>query len=92
MWHNRLGHVGYDKLDQMMKKKLVLGLPQLEVNREILCVGCQYGKAHQLPFDDSKFQAKAPLELVHSEVFEPVKHASISGMRYLITLSMIIHV
>lgn len=46
LWHMRLSHVSYDKLDLMMKKKLVAGLPQLEVSKEIVCVGCQYGKAH----------------------------------------------
>ncbi|KAE8722922.1 putative LRR receptor-like serine/threonine-protein kinase [Hibiscus syriacus] len=45
-----------------------------------------YGKAHQLPYDESKFKAKEPLELVHSDVFGPVKQQSISDMRYMVTL------
>jgi transposase InsO family protein len=50
-----------------------------------VCAGCQYGKAHQLPYEESKFKAKKPLELAHSDVFRPVKQASISGMRYMVT-------
>ncbi|KAE8657119.1 hypothetical protein F3Y22_tig00116996pilonHSYRG00002 [Hibiscus syriacus] len=43
-------------------------------------IGIQYGKAHQLPYDESKFKSKELLELVHSDVFRPVKQHSISNM------------
>ncbi|XP_035842111.1 uncharacterized mitochondrial protein AtMg00810-like [Helianthus annuus] len=68
-----------------MDKDLVSGLPKLEVNKEIVCAGCQYGKATQLPFKKSDYQASAPLELVHSDVFGPVKQSSLNGMRFTIT-------
>lgn len=87
LWHMRLSHVSYDKLDMMMKKKLVNGLPQLEVYKRLVCAGCQYGKAHQLPYDKSNYQAKVPLELVHSDVFGPVKQSSIGGMKYMVTFT-----
>ncbi|RVW66421.1 Retrovirus-related Pol polyprotein from transposon TNT 1-94 [Vitis vinifera] len=45
----------------------------------------QYGKAHQLPYEESKWKAKGPLELIHSDVFGPVKQASLSGMKYMVT-------
>ncbi|KAE8687090.1 Beta-galactosidase 15 [Hibiscus syriacus] len=85
LWHMRLGHVSYSKLSVMVKKSMLKGLPQLDVRTDMVCAGYQYGKAHQLPYDDSKFKAKEPLELVHSDVFGPVKQQSISGMRYMVT-------
>jgi hypothetical protein len=85
LWHYRLGHVGYDKLKLMMEKGLVTGLPKLEVNREIVCAGCQYGKAHQEPFHSSSYRAEAPLVLVHSDVWGPARHASMKGLRYVVT-------
>jgi len=85
LWHLRLSHVRYSKLAVMMKKSMLKGLPQLEVRIDTVCAGCQYGKAHQLLYAESKFKAKKPLELVHSDVFGPVKKASISGMRYMVT-------
>ncbi|GAB2303795.1 hypothetical protein Dimus_038963 [Dionaea muscipula] len=85
LWHARLGHVSYHKLSVMMKKSMLVGLPHLEVRDDVVCAGCQYGKAHQLPFEESQFRAKIPLELVHSDVFGPVKQPSISGCRYMIT-------
>ncbi|KAE8675430.1 putative RING/U-box superfamily protein [Hibiscus syriacus] len=85
LWHMRLGHVSYSKLSVMVKKSMLKGLPQLDVRTDTVCAGCQYGKAHQLPYNESKFKAKEPLELVHSDVFGPVKQQSISSMRYMVT-------
>ena len=85
LWHARLGHVNYSKLKIMMQKSMLKGLPQLEINHEIVCAGCQYGKAHQLPYKDSKFKAKEPLELVHSDLLGKIKQPSTRGYQYLIT-------
>lgn len=85
LWHARLGHVSYHRLKVMMKRSMLKGLPQLDIREDIICAGCQYGKAHQLPYEDSEFKSKMPLELVHSDVFGPVKQASVSGMKYMIT-------
>ena len=64
---------------------MLKGLPQLEVKTDVVCAGCQYGKAHQLPYKESGFKVKKPLELIHSDLFGPVKQASISRMRYMVT-------
>ncbi|CAN1849719.1 Retrovirus-related Pol polyprotein from transposon TNT 1-94 [Linum perenne] len=85
LWHARLGHVSYHKLKLMMNKFALRGLPQLEVREDMVCPGCQYGKAHQLPYEDSKFRAKVPLELIHSDVFGPIRQGSMSGFKYMIT-------
>ncbi|KAH0732943.1 hypothetical protein KY289_004131 [Solanum tuberosum] len=77
LWHMRLAHVSYSKLTVMMKQSMIKGLPQLEVKANVVCAGCQYGKAHQLPFEKSKFKANEPLQLVHSDVFGPVKQSLI---------------
>ena len=69
----------------MSKRGIVRGLPKLDPCSNIVCAGCQFGKAHRLPFQESKFESKAPLELVHTDVFGKVRHPSISDMRYKIT-------
>ena len=50
LWHVRLGHVAYNRLKVMMDKSMVKGLLRLEVHKDIVCEGCQYGKAHQQPY------------------------------------------
>ena len=56
LWHMRLGHV--IKLSLMMKKSILNGLPQIALRTNIVCTGCQYDKAHQLRYEDSKFKVK----------------------------------
>lgn len=46
LWHMRLSHVSYSKLSVMVKKSILKGLTQLDVQIDTVCVGCQYGKAH----------------------------------------------
>ncbi|KAG8495890.1 hypothetical protein CXB51_007509 [Gossypium anomalum] len=81
LWHARLGHVSYHKMKVMMKKSMLKGLPQLEVRDDTVCEGCQLGKAHQLPYEESKYKAKTPLELVHFDKkfkeFEEVAEAEV---------------
>ncbi|KAA0035381.1 putative mitochondrial protein [Cucumis melo var. makuwa] len=74
------------KLKTIINKFVLKGLPQLDIREDMVCASCQYGKAHQLQFKESKFRAKQPLELVHSNVFGPVKQSSLGGMRYMVTL------
>lgn len=85
LWHARLGHMSYHKLKVMVEKSMVKGLSNIEVRTDTICTSCQFGKSHQLPFQQSKYKAKEPLELVRSDVFGPVKHASISGTKYMVT-------
>ena len=76
LWHARLGHVSYNRIKAMMKKSMLRGLPNLEVRDNIIYAGCQYGKAHELPYEESRYRAERPLELIHSDVFGPVKQPS----------------
>ncbi|GMP92075.1 hypothetical protein CsSME_00042460 [Camellia sinensis var. sinensis] len=45
----------------MMKKSMLKGLPQLDIREDTICAGY------------SKYRAKEPLELIHSDVFGSVK-------------------
>ena len=80
LWYARLGHVNYHKLKMMMNKSSLRGLPNLDVRSDVICAGCQYGKAHQLSYEESSFRDK-----IHSYVFGKVKQSSINGMHYMVT-------
>lgn len=59
LWHARLDHVIYDTLKSISANKIVKGLPNLGTFRhDIVCDGCQYGKAHRLPFGNSSIRSK----------------------------------
>lgn len=57
LWNARLGHVSYQKFKVMMSKSMLKGLSQLEIRSDTVCAGCQYGKAHQLPYE-KRFERK----------------------------------
>lgn len=42
-------------------------------------------KNSPISIQGSKFKTKVPLELIHSDVFGPVKEPSINRMRYMVT-------
>jgi len=73
LWHARLRHVNYSKLKEMTQKQVVKGFPRIDIRTIIVCAGCQYGKAHQFPYNESEHRSKTPLELIHSNVFGLVK-------------------
>jgi transposase InsO family protein len=85
LWHACLGHVNYRKLNKMMQKQVLKGLPQMDIRIDTVCAGCQFGKAHQLPYKESEHRSITPLELIHSDVFGPMKQISLGGMRYMVT-------
>ena len=51
-----------------------------------LCEGCILGKQHKESFPAGKsIRAKAPLEIVHSDVCGPMQVPSLGGNRYVLT-------
>ncbi|GJS36741.1 putative ribonuclease H-like domain-containing protein [Tanacetum coccineum] len=58
LWHRRLGHVNFKRINKLVKGNLVRGLPLklFEINQT--CVACQKGKQHRASFvtdDYSRF-------------------------------------
>lgn len=59
LWHTRLGHVSYHKLKMMMKKSMLMGLPQLEIRKDMVCASYHYSKAL---CQELSYKAKKPLK------------------------------
>ena len=49
-WHSRLGHINFESLKGMIQKDLVLGLPNINIEKEV-CGSCLLGKQarHSFP-------------------------------------------
>lgn len=52
------------------------------MNKLPFCVDCQLGKAYKLPFPKSAYEAVAPLELIHSDIWGPSPVYSKDNFRY----------
>lgn len=75
-WNMRLGHVNFGGLKMMVQKKMVHGLPSFN-HPDQLCEGCQVGKQSRKPFPkESILRAMEPLQLVHTDICDPIKPAS----------------
>ena len=44
LWHRRLCHFNMDAINEVSKKELVRGLPNLKFVKDRVCDTCQYGK------------------------------------------------
>jgi transposase InsO family protein len=83
LWHRRLGHIGKDLLEKVIKGKLASGL-HLDSNAPLLvhCEPCIVGKHHANPFPaKASHRATHMLERVHSDL-HMVPTATASGYRY----------
>ncbi|MCO5571734.1 hypothetical protein L7F22_025482 [Adiantum nelumboides] len=86
LWHKRLGHISHQSIMHLKKEELVEGLPTFQVNEEPnLCSSCQFGKQQRRRFNKSTYQARQPLELIHSDVWGPSQTTSMGGAHYFLT-------
>src|SRR3954463_10074449 len=83
VWHRRLGHASLRKISLINKLDLVRGLPNLKYKSDALCEACQKGKFSKPAFKSKNVVSSSrPLELLHIDLFGPVKIASIRGKKY----------
>lgn len=85
MWHCRYGHLSIKGLRTLHYKRMVNGLPLLKALSK-LCADCLVGKQYRdsIP-KKSIWRATQKLQLVHADIWGPVKPESNSKERYLIS-------
>jgi hypothetical protein len=67
-WHSRLGHPTFPIVECVLRNNK---LPFVsDHSSESVCDSCQRAKSHQLPYFSSNKVASAPLELIHSDVWD----------------------
>ncbi|GJX07484.1 ribonuclease H-like domain-containing protein [Tanacetum coccineum] len=52
LWHRRLGHINFKKINKLFKDNLVRGLPIKRFENDQTCVACLKGKQHRTSFMD----------------------------------------
>jgi hypothetical protein len=68
-WHRKLGHLSFDLLSRLSKLNLVRGLPQLRLEKELVCAPCRHAKmvaSSHLPLTD--VMTERPCELLHMDL------------------------
>ena len=84
MWHQRLGHIGEKGLRILHDKGMVEGMSNSSLDFD-LCENCVYGKQNWVSFPSDSNTAKHILELVHSDVFGPMKLPSLGKFAYYVS-------
>ncbi|GJU00424.1 zinc finger, CCHC-type containing protein [Tanacetum coccineum] len=86
LWHVRMGHINFNSMKFMAKKKLIEGMPKLNIPPQP-CEGCLVGKQTRNPFPThTSYIAKKRLELIHGDLCGPVSPPTPSGNRYFMLL------
>jgi hypothetical protein len=83
LWHRRLAHVGMKNIHKLLKGEHILGLTNVNFEKEKICSACQVGK-HVGVYHPHKniMTTERPLELLHKDLFGPIAYISINGSKY----------
>ncbi|MCO5568687.1 hypothetical protein L7F22_022386 [Adiantum nelumboides] len=69
----------------MYKTGMVVDLPAI-MDLPDVCEACMMGKQHRQPFPQEASRAKAPLELVHTDLCGKMNTTALGGSSYFMTL------
>ena len=84
LWHQRLGNIREKGLQILHGKGMVEGMSNSSLDFDF-CENCVYGKQNQVSFPSGGKGVKKILELVHSDVFGPVKVPSLGKSVYYVS-------
>nr|GEZ88469.1 copia protein [Tanacetum cinerariifolium] len=83
LWHQRLSHLNFATINNLVKNNLVQGIPKIKFEKDHLCSACEQGKIHQKHHKSKMaFASNKPLYLLHMDLCGPIRVQSINGKRY----------
>lgn len=85
MWHERLGHLNFQDLKELVKKNVATGIKFVTIERQPHCDVCIKGKLSTLPFSERTTKSKRPLEIIHSDICGPMRTESNGRGKYFVT-------
>jgi len=85
MWHHRFGCLNFRSLSELKSKKMVHGLPQIEIPKQ-LCVECCVSKQPRNSFKkEIPIRSKRKLEVIYSDACDPFEVKSLGGNSYFVS-------
>nr|GFC26043.1 retrovirus-related Pol polyprotein from transposon TNT 1-94 [Tanacetum cinerariifolium] len=87
LWHQRLSHLNFATINNLMKNNLVQGLPKMKFEKDHLCSVCEQGKIHRKHHKSkTAFASNKPLYLLHMDLCGSMSVQSINGKRYVLVV------
>ncbi|GJZ27169.1 retrovirus-related pol polyprotein from transposon TNT 1-94 [Tanacetum coccineum] len=85
LWHQRLSHLNFATINNLMKNNLVRGLPKMKFEKDPLRSACEQGKIHRKHHKSkTAFASNKPFYLLHMDLCGPMRIKSINGKRYVL--------
>ncbi|GKD16351.1 putative RNA-directed DNA polymerase [Tanacetum coccineum] len=83
LWHKRLGHMSEKRMSILSKKNVLSGVHDIILKK---CSHCLVGKQTRRAFKSRpSFRTENILDLVHSDVCDPMKTKTLGGCSYFVT-------
>nr|GEX01736.1 retrovirus-related Pol polyprotein from transposon TNT 1-94 [Tanacetum cinerariifolium] len=87
LWHQRLSHLNFDTINDLVKNDLVSGLPKFKYHKEHHCPSCEQGKSKRASHPPKPVSnSRQRLHLLHMDLCGQVRIASINGKRYVLVI------
>nr|GEV68441.1 hypothetical protein [Tanacetum cinerariifolium] len=87
LWHQRLSHLNFATMNNLVKNNLVQGLPKMKFEKDHLCSACEQGKIHQKHHKSkTTFASNKPLYLLHMDLCGPMRVQSLNRKRYVLVV------
>ena len=79
-----MGHISFDNLVNISKNDVVRNMPNNIKSSNSICRHCQHGKQTKVRFNTKEHSTSKPLELVHTDLYGPIRTRSLQGEYYFI--------
>nr|GEU75358.1 retrovirus-related Pol polyprotein from transposon TNT 1-94 [Tanacetum cinerariifolium] len=87
LWHQRLSHLNFITINNLVKNNVVQGLPKMKFKKDHLCSACEQGKIHQKHHKcKTTFASNKPLYLLHIDLCGPMRVESINRKQYMLVV------
>nr|GEZ92863.1 retrotransposon protein, putative, Ty1-copia subclass [Tanacetum cinerariifolium] len=87
LWHQRLSHLNFTTINNLVKNNLVQGLPKMKFKKDHLCSACEQRKIHQKHHKSKTvFVSNKPLYLLHMDLCGSMYVQSINGKRFVLVV------
>ncbi|GKC68948.1 retrovirus-related pol polyprotein from transposon TNT 1-94, partial [Tanacetum coccineum] len=87
LWHQRLSHLNFTTINNLVKSNLVRGLPKMKFEKDHLCSACEQGKIHRKHHKSkTTFASNKTLYLLHMDLCGTMRVESTNGKRYVLVV------
>nr|GEU50853.1 hypothetical protein [Tanacetum cinerariifolium] len=87
LWHQRLSHLNFTTINNLVKNNLVQGLSKMKLKKDHLCSAYEQGKIHRKHHKSKMdFALNKPLYLLHMDLCGPMHIESINRKRYVLVV------